>query len=216
MQIKKKSKKVIITKNNYTEASEYFNQFDTAVLFGKGESFYDRPKQDNELYLCGNNAINHLSECDILIMNDIIATELIDPESYSKVKYIMIPIRPHYTDGKPKPNISHLDFINNIKDYYDGDYIITGLPTSKNEAKNAFNLSTTASVINTGIDFIGAYTNIKKIETYGFAKSGIYCDEIKNSGKKFSDYVYKDNWIKFLSKTYEKQKNMYNFVGNIN
>jgi hypothetical protein len=207
---------MIITRKNYNKTLEYFNQFDTAVLFGKGESFYDRPRKENELYLCGNNAINHLSECDILIMNDIIATELIDPESYSKVEYIMIPIRPHLEDGLPKPHITHFDFIKRIQKYYEGDYILISLPSCKNEPKEVFKLPSMASVINTGIDFIGLFTNIYKIETYGFAKGNNYFEDIKNSGKLFSDYVYEDEWINFLLKNYEKQKQVYKFTGNIN
>jgi hypothetical protein len=207
---------MIITKKNYQETFQYFNQFDTAVLFGKGETFYDRPRKNNELYLCGNNAINHLSECDILIMNDIVATELIDKEAYSKVEYIMIPFRPHFTDGKPKPNLTYFEFIRRTQNYFKGDYIIINLPTCEGQPKEVFELPTAWSVINTGVDFIGLYTKIRKVETYGFAVSGKYCEDVKNSGKKFSDSVYGDDWVEGLRDTFNKQIEYYNIDGTIN
>jgi hypothetical protein len=209
-------KNQIITKKNHKKTIQYLNQFDTAVFFGKGETFYDRPRKDNELYLCGNNAINHLSECDILIMNDIIATKLIDPESYSKVDYIMIPFRPHNDDGYPEPNLTYFDFIKQTQNYFNGDYIIINLPTCQIKPKEIFNLNVGWSVINTGVDFIGLYTKIRKVETYGFAVSGKYCDDVANSGKLFSDGVYEDSWIFGIREVFNKQIEYYHLDGNIN
>lgn len=207
---------MIITLNNYESTMEYFNQFDTAVLFGKGETFQDRPRKDNELYLCGNNSINHLSECDILIMNDILATELIDKESYSKVEYIMVPFRPHFKDGDPKHNLTYFEFIRRTQNYFTGDYIIINLPTCQGSPKEFFPLLTGWSVINTGVDFVGMYTNIKKVETYGFAVSGIYCNDVQESGKKFSKNTYGTGWVESLKDTFQKQIEYYDITGTIN
>lgn len=205
---------MIYNSENSYELFAYFDKFDKAIFFGKGQSFKNRPKEKGEIYLAGNNAVNHLSQCDILMMNDYIATELIYDESYEIIDYIIIPEKPHYTNGKPHKDITYMSMIENIGDKFKGDYIIINLPTNKNYTY-FFNTQTCASVINTGIDFIGDYTNIKKIETYGFALNGYYCDEIINSNTKFCDTVYEQKWINMLRKTYEKQINWYNLKGEI-
>lgn len=206
---------MIYNQKTISHLQQYINQFDTAVLFGKGGTFQDRPRKDNEIYLAGNNSVNFLSECDILIMNDYSAVDLIDNDSYELVNYVMIPQYPHDDDGQPKRGLTYKSVMKRLKGKFKGHYIVINLPTYK-ESNEFLNTTTGASVINTGIDFIGQYTNIKNIETYGFGISPSYSENVINENKRFSDYIYKQDWIDMIRNTYNFQVNLYGLNGKIN
>ena len=78
---------MIINKENINSVTEYFKNKTTAAIFGKGPSFKQiKKKNDNELFVCINTSINYIDGCDILVANDFESYTNVKPEKLKDLK----------------------------------------------------------------------------------------------------------------------------------
>ena len=146
------------------------NNYNYATIFGKGPTFrmIDKNNELNELRCAINQASNVAKDVDFLCMNDHHNIFKINEETYKNLKYILIPEYMHISQEFSKDG-----YFGNILNYLDGKFfgnlIIYNLKTSKKYTKYIITLDTAQSSGNNCFEFIGRYTQIKKVNIYGMS-----------------------------------------------
>ena len=198
----------IIFKNKINNSG--LDNYNTAILLGKGPTFKDVIKEKNELRCAINQAANIANEVDLLCLNDHHNLFKINLDTLKNLKYILIPEYLHINQLSCKEGyfVNILDYLNNK---FFGNLIIYNLITSRKNTKYIIDLETATSSGNNCFEFIGKFTNIKTVDTYGFAV--FKKDEHYN--KIFVGNGYYDNariiiLKKVLKKTADKYKITYN------
>lgn len=158
---------------------ENFNQYDEAIILGKGPTFQPVEFSKPNIFVIGiNDTINHSDHVDMLTANDIEMYDKIDNEKIKKIKYILIPKNIHKGRGF-HPEISYLNVLTKIENDFNGDMIVYNLQTSPVDDRY-ITLRTRASSGNSAADFIGAHLkNIKKVTLFGIAKDCGYANIFK-------------------------------------
>lgn len=166
----------VITLDNISILKNAFSQYRSAVIFGKGPTFKNIPKtDDNVLHIGINQAANYLNECDMLVMNDIESIFNVHDDVYSKVKCIIIPEYPH------KNRRLYLDttwkiLLDKIGCTFNGHIVVYNLKTNPNPNPKLITLNTAITSSNTANEFVCSYlSNIKNIDLYGIGILG-RCD----------------------------------------
>ena len=122
---------IIIKKNNINTLINDFTNISNVRIFGKGDTFDNILKTSYEEFHIGiNQTVNELSECDMLVINDLHNIYLIKDEVFSKLKYILTPEYLHINcrfnlNGKW---INVYDYL--IKKKFIGKYIIYNLKSN--------------------------------------------------------------------------------------
>ena len=156
-----------------------------AYFFGKGPTFKIINKKNNDdFFVCINDSINYINQCDLLVINDIETYNRINPEKYKNLKYILTPYYPH-TNNSPKKNLDYKYIFNKIYPNFNGYIIIYNLKTGFSNHKNFINLYTANSGALNSLELLLYY--IKNIKNYNFYGIGI----IKGNG--YSSYFSKNN-----------------------
>jgi hypothetical protein len=161
-------------------------------LFGKGSSLKYINKGDNDLFICINDSLNLIKNCDILVLNDIESFHLIDKSLLSEVKFILTPCYPHF-NKKPSKDITYKESLKIFKNYFYGDYIIYNLKTIDVIDDRFITLNSKISGANNALDFIIDYLDIDHVKTYGIGiiSNDGYHDKFENQNRKFSNKYLK-------------------------
>jgi hypothetical protein len=186
----------IIMKNDIDNFIKDLININEVVIFGKGPSFKIIEKTDNLFFICINQTINFIDNCDMLVINDLHNIYLIDEKKIENLKYILTPEYLHVDhrfkySGNCKKVIEYLE-----TKKFRGKYIIFNLNTNPIANINLITLPSTISSSNTATDFVCMFMNkiIKKISYYGV---GIYNEQKYNNiftgngkyGKAHSDTI---------------------------
>jgi hypothetical protein len=151
----------IIKKNNIKDVSEIFDKYDVAVFFGKGPTFkIPEIKNKNEIYICINETVNHIDNCDLLVCNDIETFDKINLIKLKNVKNILVPYHIH-VNAESNIDITYIDVIKKIEKYFYGNLIVYNLKTINKKYEEFINLVTCITSIHTGFEFICKFLNIK-------------------------------------------------------
>jgi len=122
----------IINKNNISEVLKEINKSNVCTVFGKGPSFFNLPKKENEFRIAINQAANILEDVDMIAMNDLHNYYYINDDVYKNLKYLLIPNNIHVqikdTWGVKKKKFTIL--FDHLKDKFSGKLIIFNLNTS--------------------------------------------------------------------------------------
>ena len=170
----------IINVNNINLVENDFKNIDYVRIFGKGSTFQDVKKtSDKEFNIGINQTVNELTDCDMLVINDLHNIYLIKDEVFKKIKYILTP---EYLHIKIKFNL-HGHF-QKVYDYikergFVGKYIVYNLKSNRKPNKNYISLLSSISSCNTAIDFVCTFLN-KFIKIISFFGVGIHSDNNYN------------------------------------
>jgi hypothetical protein len=127
----------IIDVNNINLVENDFKNIDYVRIFGKGNTFQDVKKTSEKEFNIGiNQTVNELTDCDMLVINDLHNIYLIKDEVFKKIKYILTP---EYLHIKLKFNIEgHFQKVYGyIKEKgFVGKYIVYNLKSNPNLNKN--------------------------------------------------------------------------------
>ena len=179
----------IINVNNINLVENDFKNIDYVRIFGKGNTFQDVKKtSDKEFNIGINQTVNELTDCDMLVINDLHNIYLIKDEVFKKIKYILT------------PEYLHINLIFNINGYFQkiydyikergfvGKYIVYNLGTNPKPNKNYINLPSKITSCNNATEFVCTFLN-KFIRTISFFGVGIHSDNTYNN--KFISDIYK-------------------------
>lgn len=197
----------IITVDNFQECINSFDRFDHAIFFGKGPTFDIVSKKTNkDMIVCLNHTANFIDDIDLLVCNDLdCGIESIKKEKFKDIKNILIPFHIHVNCG-PRPNISYIDVINRIEEYFSGNLIVYNLSTTK-PYPNHISLKTRTSTGHTAIEFVTTFLKtIQNITTYGIANRPGY-NSSYFEGKSASSSTSSNNFHKFITEIC-KRKNI--------
>ena len=147
---------------------ESIHTYSKAFIFGKGPTFKNRPKQnDNELYICVNDTLNIIDNCDIFVMNDIETIQRINKTKLKDLKYFLIPEHPHSKE-KPSPNITWKQIEEEVKGFFNGTFLVYHLQTMPKKDKTIPTFSSMISGANTAVDLLTFFQpSIQDIEFFG-------------------------------------------------
>lgn len=184
----------------------YLNNYNKAVIFGKGPSFKSLKKYDKKtLFVCINDTINYIEDADILAMNDIVTYDKINKNNLKNVKLILTPVYPHDVTQTPNEYISVDYVLDKFKDKFNGKIVFYNLKTSP-PVDEYINLNTKITSANNAVEFILNYfTNIKEIDFYGIGitdENG-YSD-VFDKNKKESLKLYNKKWITNIRNNIQK------------
>jgi len=190
----------IINVNNINSVINDFENINYVRIFGKGSTFQDVKKtSDKEFNIGINQTVNELTDCDMLVINDLHNIYLIKDEVFKKIKYILTP---EYLHIKKKFNIEgHFqkvyDYIKEIG--FVGKYIVYNLKSNPNLNKNYINLPSGLTSCNTATDFVSIFLNkfIRYISFYGV---GIHHLQEKYNNKFVGNGKYDIDQINRISK----------------
>jgi|SaaInlStandDraft_5_1057022.scaffolds.fasta_scaffold00977_2 hypothetical protein len=183
--------------------------YNKVTLFGKGPTFKNIKKENNEFRCAINQASNIIDDVDLICMNDEHNIDLINDNVYKNLKYLLIPEYQHIKQYFNK-NGHWINVYNKLKNKFNGIYIIYNLKTNKNPNKKLINLPSVFTSANNCIDFICLYTTIKQIELYGigmvsvsnynelFIGNGNYTINRTNRIKILIENICKNNNIKCI------------------
>jgi len=208
---------MIVYKNNIYDIP-YLNNYNKAVIFGKGPSFKSLKKTNNNtLFVCINDTINYIDDADILAMNDIITYDKINNNNLKNVKLILTPVYPHDITEKPNKYISVDYVLNKFKNIFNGKIVFYNLKSSPSVDKY-INLDTEITSANNAVEFILNYfTNIKEIEFYGIGIiDGKGYSSIFDKNKKKSLKLYNKKQISNIRNNIQKLCNNKNIYYNFN
>lgn len=197
----------IITSNNINSFLIKFKDYKNSFVFGKGPTFINRGKENNELYFGVNQTINILNNCDFFCANDLHNIYKID--DFSKIKYILIPEYLHINGAFNKKG-HWFQVYEYLKDKFNGDIIIFNLRTCKYKNNQFINIPKCKTTSNVAVNFICIFLNlyIKKVTTYGV---GIICNT--NYNKKFiGNGEYKKDRINIIKNEIIDICNQYNIT----
>jgi|SaaInlStandDraft_7_1057024.scaffolds.fasta_scaffold04466_1 hypothetical protein len=162
----------IITKNNIDNfIKTELNNYNKAIIFGKGPSFISRKKENNnELYFGINQTVNFLDNNDFLCINDLHNIYKID--DISKIKYLLIPEYLHI-NGKFDINGHWYNVFKDIRFKFTGSIIIYNLRSSPIFNNQFITIPECKTTSNSAVNFICIYINkyINEIKTYGIGKN---------------------------------------------
>lgn len=186
--------------DNKKDWSKNFTNYKEAYVFGKGPTFKVIKKKDpNTLFVCINDSVNHIPDCDILVTNDIETFEKINKKKLANVKYILIPYSPHFQE-KPHANITYHHIFKQIKHFFKGQFIVYNLSTSPKKPQY-IDLKTAITGSNNGVEFILQFIpSVKTIQLYGVGvlRNG-YADQFYNhQSNEKNAKQYKDKKIKMI------------------
>lgn len=195
----------IITINNINNIIEELKGYNNSFVFGKGPTFKNRAKKDNEIYFGVNQTVNILDNCDVFCANDLHNTYKIN--DFSKIKYVLIPEYLHI-NGQFDKNGYWFQVYEYLKDKFNGKIIIFNLRTSKYKNKQFINIPNCKTTSNVAVNFICIFLNkfIKKVNTYGI---GVNCTQDYNN-LFVGNGEYKDNRIKIIRNEIINICNKYN------
>ena len=167
-----------------------------AIIFGKGPTFKTIEKKENYFFICVNQSINFVDNCDMLVINDLHNIYLINDDKIKVLKYLLIP---EYLHIHQSFNIS--GHYTNIIEYltnknFTGKYIVYNLKTNPNSNKELISLYTAISSGNNATDFVCMFMNsfIKNISYYGIGKfneNNNYYNLFTGNGKYTVDNINK-------------------------
>lgn len=208
---------MIVYKNNIYDLP-YLNNYNKAVIFGKGPTFKSFKKQDKHtLFVCINDSVNYIEDVDILVMNDIITYDKINNNNLKNVKLILTPVYPYDITKKPNKCISVNYVLDKFKDNFNGKIVFYNLKTF-NHVDKYINLNTQITSSNNAVEFILNYfTNIKEIDFYGIGITDCkgYSD-IFNKNKKKSLNLYNKERILYIRNNIKQLCNNKNVYYNFN
>jgi hypothetical protein len=206
---------LLINKKNIEILQNDFKNIDLVRIFGKGPTFKDvLKKSNNEFHIGINQTVNELTDCDMLVINDLHNIYLINDNVFKKIKYILTPEYLHIKqsfniDGHFKKVYDYL-----IKKNFVGKYIIYNLGTNPNPNLDYITLPSQISSCNNANDFVCIFLNkfIKQIDFYGI---GIYFNK-KYNDKFVGNGIYNDFIINKIYKNLENNciKNKINYKFN--
>ena len=75
--------------SNLDEINELFGSYNKVVIFGKGPTFTNLPKEKNTLHIGINETANVLNYCDILVVNDLENVDNIIDDTWKKIKFLI-------------------------------------------------------------------------------------------------------------------------------
>jgi hypothetical protein len=167
------------------------------VVFGKGPSFCNPVKEDNQIHVCINDATSHIDEPDILVFNDTGSFDTIDKDKLKKLKLIVLPYHPHVgRSEKPNPNVTWEDVRNNNL-HLKCEWFPYNLKSSPPVAGYVeFDSELTSS--NTAVEFL-VRMGVKSIKTYGIGFGSGYNPLFPNIGAVYNVNSVKEEIIKRCS-----------------
>lgn len=166
----------IIETNNIQEISKLYPECTNAIIFGKGPTFQIiTEKQPTQFFVCINETINFINNCDLLVCNDLETFDKINNfENLANVKNILVPYHIHHK-CHAHDNITYQKVIDKIKAHFDGNLIVYNLKSINKVYPNYIKLQSTFTSSHTGFEFIGVYLKqIKHVDLYGVMISGNY------------------------------------------
>ena len=147
-----------------------FQQYTSAIVFGKGPTFRNVKSESNVLRVAINQSATKIADCHMLSINDAHNIIHISPNLLKTLKYIILP---EYLHVDHRFNIKgHWRYIYNlVKPWFTGRFIIFNLADTQYRNAHLFSISNTCSTGNTAIEFLAKYLSsyIKNIELYGIA-----------------------------------------------
>ena len=200
---------IIIKKNNINTLINDFQNISKVRIFGKGVTFNNILKSSNEEFHIGiNQTVNELSQCDMLVINDLHNIYLIKDEVFTKLKYILTPEYLHINglfnlNGKWTKVYDYL-----IQKKFIGKYVIYNLKTNPNPTSDYIDLPSCSTSCNNAVDFTCIFLNkyIKNIECYGigiFSNTNNYNKIFVGNGKYNKEHTDKiQELIKDICKKY--------------
>lgn len=193
-------------------SKEIDNNYNYATIFGKGPTFRNIEKKDNELRCAVNQAANIASNVDLICMNDRHNAFKIEIDTYKNLKYILIPEYLHIEqlfniDGY---FVNLLSYFNNI---FFGKLIIYNLNTSKMNTPYFMTLKTEYTSGNSIFEFLGKVTNIKNVDIYGM---GVYIENQNYNNLFIGNGNYTEEHINIIIRNLNYVKDNYNIEFNIN
>lgn len=209
----------VIKKCNVDELVKKYKNVkkDTLVVFGKGPSFKIVDKKDNQIFLCVNDSLNYINDCDFLVINDVKNMRKIKKDKLSRLKNLLIPYHIHIklnpgsdiTKQGPSLDYTYKNFIKEFKDSYKGNLIVFNLKSIDKNYSEFVSLKTAISSAHCGIEFLLGYLkNIKNVETYGMAgKNGYHKlfehtvnrDHLNRCCSQIRANIFKDSLIKMTT-----------------
>lgn len=179
----------IITKDKMNDFVKLnLSKYNKAIVFGKGPSFINRKKENNnELYFGVNQSVNLLDNNDFLCIND--HHNIYKITDLSKIKYILMPEYLHI-NGKFDVNGHWYNVYRDIKDKFKGHIIIYNLRSSPIKNDTYITIPECKTTGNTAVNFICIFLNkyIKELNTYGIGKfynNNYHCDFVGNGNYNF-------------------------------
>lgn len=191
-----------ITKENLNLIDEKFNKYQSAVIFGKGPTFQIIKKEkEEELFICVNETLNYIDDCDMLIITDIEKINVISLERLKDLKWLLVPEFLHFK-CRYNPNVTWKTLLKKIKDYFSGQWIIFNLRTNPKPNKILITLPSTLTAGNLATNFVCLHLNkyIKEIKYYGI---GIKTDNTKPYASEFTrttPHPFSDHYIEQIRK----------------
>ena len=149
----------------------------TGVIFGKGPSFCNPLKKENEIHICVNDSINSIDFPDVLVFNDVESIYKVKQEKLDIVKIIVLPHRLHSNDRKKHRQIKWYSIKEEI-DYKNEWFPYNIKSSSPFEGLPHFESALTSS--NTAVEW-AILMGIKNIKTYGIGKSPGYHSSFKRT-----------------------------------
>ena len=155
-----------------------------SVVFGKGPTFCNPIKEDNQIHVCVNDSINEISEPDVLVFNDFETYKKLNPEKIKKVKVIVTPYFLHYEGLKKRFLWSDLKNLMDYKNIWFPYNLKTSPPVY---GYPNFDSALTSS--NTAVEWL-VLMGVKKIKTYGIGtKSGYSNLFVRTEGSYNVDHI---------------------------
>ena len=162
----------IITRDIIDDVSkETLSKYTKACIFGKGPTFrvLDKSEHPDTFFICVNDTIAHLDQCDMFALNDIESAQRQKNEHFSKCDFILVPNFPHRDNHCPR-NIRYSKVVDIVKPAFKGSVIVYNLSTAPND-KTYIDLDTAWSTSLNALDFVCKHCkNVTHIDFYGVAK----------------------------------------------
>lgn len=164
----------IIYKKNINEIINLYKTKNQLVIFGKGPSYKPNIiKKENQIFACVNDSINHIDNCDFLIVNDLKNFKKIDDKKLKNVTNLIIPYHIHI-NWKADINFTYINVIEQLKDKFNNNLIVYNLRTINKNYKEFINLNTCMSGTHNIVEFNCSFLKMKHIITYGIGKGSNY------------------------------------------
>ncbi len=194
----------IINNKEIKGISLELNNYNKVIVFGKGPTFKNIPRENNMTFHIGiNQASNILDDVDMIVINDIHNIFKINNETIKKLKYILTP---EYMNINLRYNVNGYwqnAYIYLVNNGFTGKYIIYNLKNRKVNS-DIISLETYTTSANTAIEFICKFTKIMDIHTYGIANGLNYGEGFSGNG------VYDDERIKMIENNIIHLRSKYN------
>jgi len=165
----------IININNISEISKLYSTCTKGTIFGKGPTFkIIKDKPLDQFFVCVNETINFIDNCDLLVCNDLEAFDRINLDNLQHVKNILVPYHIH-VKSVANQNITYNNVIKKINNYFSGNLIVYNLTSANIIYPEYINLYSAMTSSHTGFEFIGMYLKqITQVDFYGVMVSSNY------------------------------------------